>query len=153
MNSLGLAIWLLCGGPATACALDNHQESDRFLVATSLNNRGERLRRQGRYEEAAALLRKSLEEWEDLLGAAHAHLAVPLNNLALVDLAQGRLASAEKRLRRALEIRRAALGEAHPLVSFTMRNLSVVLAGAGRPTEAEKWSRLAALPAGEIAPR
>ncbi len=138
-------LWLL--GPEVArtplTVADNQQESISFHRPTAgeaalWNNEGELARRAGRLAEAAALLDRSIEAWELLLGPDHPNLAYPLTNRALVDLAQGRLASAEKRLWRALTIRQRALGESHPLCGATRWNLSAALEVQGRPTEAAR---------------
>ena len=122
-----------------------------LVVATLLNNRGETLRREGRYGEAAHLLKQSIIAWETLLGPDHPNVAIPLNNLALVDLAQGRLTSAEKRLRRVLRIRRQAFGDGHPLLAITAGNLAVVLGVQGRRTEAALLEAAIRAPAGASA--
>ena len=51
-------------------------------VATSLNNLGGVLSRQGKYEEAERLDRQALQTKQKLLGAEHPSVATSLNNLA-----------------------------------------------------------------------
>jgi hypothetical protein len=63
-----------------------------------------------------------------LLGEEHPHVALSLNNLALVLDDQGKYADAEAISREALAMQKKLLGEGHPQVALYLNNLAEVLA-------------------------
>ncbi|MCG9885365.1 MAG: tetratricopeptide repeat protein, partial [Cyanobacteria bacterium] len=76
-----------------AIALYETQEQPE-LLATSLNNLAGLYESQGRYGEAEPLYRRSLEIYEQVLGADHPNTAASLNNLAALYQSQGRYGEA-----------------------------------------------------------
>jgi len=91
------------------------------------------LRRLGRFDEAAQMLRRAVEEREQRLGPDHPSVAAQLFNLANVLRTQNKLDEAEALLRRDLSICRRAFGENHPRTARALAGLAIVLASRGRP--------------------
>nr|WP_218080813.1 tetratricopeptide repeat protein [Anthocerotibacter panamensis] len=91
----------------------------------------------GHYEQAAALLPKSLELRKKFLGEEHPNVATSLNNLAGLYYSQGRYDEAEPLFQQALGLRRKLLGEEHPDVATSLNNLANLYSSQGRYDEAE----------------
>jgi CHAT domain-containing protein/tetratricopeptide (TPR) repeat protein len=113
---------------------------DKFL-AQGWHNLGTFYSEEGRYAEAAALLRKALAAKEKDLGPKDPNLAVTLNNLAGVLLMSGDAGEAERLLNRALEIFKATDNETHPYAIISRNMLAEAYRGQGRSAEAEKLAR------------
>jgi len=107
---------------------------------TSLQEGG----RQGRYAEAEALFKRSLAIWEKALGADHPHVALSLNNLAVLYRIQGQDGQAEPLCKRSLGIREKALGPVHPHVAESLENLARLYGPTNRMKEAEVLEKRAA---------
>src|SRR5262249_50630860 len=116
---------------------------EKFL-AQGWHNLGTFYSEEGRYAEAATLLRKALASKEKDLGPKDPNIAVTLNNLAVVLLMSGDAAEAERRLNRALEIFKATDNENHPYAIISRNMLAEAYRGQGRSAEAEKlaWTTL-----------
>ena len=114
---------------------------DSAAYAVQLNNLGEVVKAQGRYEEAERLYRQALAIDRATIGAGHPEYANHLNNLAGVVEAQGRYAEAERLYRQALEIDGATIGEGHPAYAIRLNNLAVVVQAQRRHNEAEALYR------------
>ncbi|HKB04925.1 MAG TPA: CHAT domain-containing tetratricopeptide repeat protein [Gemmataceae bacterium] len=134
---VGDAERLYQGGLDLAARVPN---GDKFL-AQGQHNLGTFYADEGRYAEAAALLRKALAAKEKDLGLKDPNVAVTLNNLAGVLLTNGDAAEAEKLLLRALDIFKATDNETHPHAIVSRNMLSEAYRGQGRPAEAEKQAR------------
>src|SRR5690606_23041443 len=92
-------------------------------VAETLNDLGELLRRANRSDEAASLLRVSL----DILRASTPpppELVTGLNTIANVRQAQGDYAEAERYRREAVDVSRRLHGDQHPQVAVSLGNLA-----------------------------
>lgn len=83
--------------------------------AAQLKAKATELSRQGKYGEAAALVKRSLAIQEE--GSEHPDIAVSLNNLAALYRAKGDYAQAKPLYQRALAIREKALGPERSLVA------------------------------------
>src|SRR5262249_222418 len=100
-------------------------------TATSLNNVGCLLCKQGDdaaarpyYEQALAIRKKA---W----GNNHPDIATSLNNIGWLLRRQGDLAAAREHFEQALPIRQKALGGSHPETALSLHNLGVVLTDQG----------------------
>jgi tetratricopeptide (TPR) repeat protein len=76
--------------------------------------------------EAEPLIRRALALDETLFGREHPHVAIQLNNLALVLQDAGRPHEAEPLMREAVEIFTRALGPDHPSTRGTRKNLELL---------------------------
>ncbi|NJN57128.1 MAG: tetratricopeptide repeat protein [Leptolyngbyaceae cyanobacterium SL_5_9] len=92
---------------------------------------------QGRYGEAEPLFVRSLELREQQLEAQHPHVALSLNNLALLYQSQGRYGEAEPLYVRSLSILQNQLPADHPLTARVVSNLAHLYDLQGRYPEAE----------------
>ena len=101
------------------------------------------LSEQGKYAEAEALQRKTLEIRERVLGPEHPHTLISLNNLAFSLKSQGQYAEAEAPYRKALGTRERVLGPEHPETLVTLNNLAVTLLSLDRASEALTYARRA----------
>jgi tetratricopeptide (TPR) repeat protein len=81
----------------------------------------------GRYDDAVALGKRSVEIRERTLPPEHPDIASSLNTLGIAAMDGGDLEAALAYHRRALAIRRAAFGATHPLVASSMGNMAIVL--------------------------
>ncbi|MBI3466003.1 MAG: CHAT domain-containing protein, partial [Planctomycetes bacterium] len=103
-------------------------------TATSYNNVAANLNAQGKYAEAAPLVRKALEIWQRVLGEAHPDTARSYHNVAANLNAQGKYAEAELLWSKAAE-------------GFETSRVNIAFAGIDRATIAAQRSPLAALAA------
>jgi len=94
--------------------------------------------RQGRVEQAAAMMRQNLELRQDLLGPDHPAVATAHNNLGDMLRALGDPAAAEAQFRTALKIRQTTLGPDHARTLTTRHNLATLFAERGDRSRAEK---------------
>lgn len=97
----------------------------------------------GRLQEADPLMRRVLEIDEHAYGPDHPHVAIRLNNLAVLLNETGRLLEAEPLMRRTLAIVEKAYGVRHPKVAIRLNNLAQLLKATGRLPEAEPLMRRA----------
>ena len=113
---------------------------DPILVASTRNDLGAALSRQGKTDEAEALARSAVaaasRASEDSLALASAR-----GNLAVLLVGKGEFKEAEELYRQALEQQRELLGPAHPTIANTLNNLGVLLSKKGRLPEAEPLLR------------
>jgi serine/threonine-protein kinase len=96
---------------------------------------------EGRYEEAATLLRTTLNRQRESFGRVH---LLPLRTMRYLGSAlrdQGKLVESEQLNREALEITEALFGRDHPETRFTMVTLALVLERRGLFGEAERFAR------------
>ena len=136
----------------------------RATTATSLSNLGRVFDLQGKYADAEAVYRRSLDVRERVLGRDHPDVATVLNNLAKVlqELGKdqqlsvsearararvgatvGAATEIESMYRRALAIQDKALGREHPSTALTLNNLGGLLALRGDFGQAEQMQRSA----------
>ncbi len=99
--------------------------------------------RQGEYDDAERLLRRTLELRERALGADHPTIAGTANNLGNILAGQGRFEEAQQQLQRAVEVYERALGSSHPNVASSLANLGNVLDSQGKYEDAERAHRRA----------
>lgn len=97
-----------------------------FDTLTLLGNLAKAKAAEEKYDEARALLEKSLAVTHTPLASRHPEYARVLNDLGLIDYATGHNDDAETRLLLALQIRKERLGPAHALVAQSLNNLGVV---------------------------
>ena len=83
-----------------------------------------RLRREGKFAEAAKLAEGVVETTRALLGEDHPDTATNINNLAVLYMSQGNYAAAELHCKRALKINEKALGPDHPDTANSLNNLA-----------------------------
>ncbi|KFZ16727.1 hypothetical protein V501_02084 [Pseudogymnoascus sp. VKM F-4519 (FW-2642)] len=124
-----------------------------------MNNVAASLRQQGKYAEAEAMQRQTLQLKEAVLGKDHPDTLMSMNNLAtslrtvlgkehpstlmsMNNLAaslhqQGKNAEAEAMQRQTLQLRETVLGKDHPDTLMSMNNLAESLRQQGMYAEAE----------------
>jgi tetratricopeptide (TPR) repeat protein len=112
---------------------------------TSMNNLANSLRRQGKYAEAEALDRQTLQLMETVLGKEHPDTLTSMNNLANSLRRQGKYAEAEALDRQTLQLRETVLGKEHPDTLISMSNLAISLRQQRKYAEAEAIYRRADL--------
>ncbi len=98
-------------------------------------------RRQGKFAEAVAIVRMTLEIRRRVLGEEHLSTLGSIHNLANALFDQGKCAEAEAFLRKTLEIQRRVLDEEHPDTLASMHNLAGALLHQGKYAEAEALLR------------
>jgi tetratricopeptide (TPR) repeat protein len=106
-----------------------------------MSNLAQVLNREGKYEEAEAMLRQTLAIGEKVLGREHPDTLASMNNLALVLDSQGKYEEAEAMHRQTLAIGEKVLGHEHPSTLMSMSNLAGVLGSQGMYEEAEAMHR------------
>ncbi len=99
-------------------------QSAELQEAEKLNQQMVQLYRQGKYNEAIPLAKKTLAILEKVLGQEHPYVANNLNNLAVLYREQGSYAKAEPLYLRALTIREKVLGSQHQDVAQSLNNLA-----------------------------
>ena len=92
---------------------------------------------QGRFPDAEALNRETLQQLVRVLGPEHPFTLNTMNNLADVLISEGKYPEAEKLNREALASRERLLGPEHADTIISMANLARLLASDGRAREAE----------------
>ncbi len=97
----------------------------------------------GLYDDALALLGRSLALREANLPPGDLQIAESLDRLGTLQRNRGDLAAAEASHRRALEIREAALGPDDDLVGHSLMDLGGTVLARGRPAEADTLLRRA----------
>ncbi|MFC1614905.1 tetratricopeptide repeat protein, partial [Gemmatimonadota bacterium] len=103
-----------------------------------LNANMMQLAKQGKFEEALKVGRKTLDLAESAFGQEHARTRVALITLGLLYSIQGRYAEAESLLERSLEIAERSLGKEDPEVAYILVFLASNCNGQGRFPEAER---------------
>ena len=93
--------------------------------------------RQGKYEEAEPLYKRSLAITEKALGKKHSAIANTLSNLALLYRQQGKYEKAEPLYKQSLAIKEKALGKEHPLVATILNNLAELYDQQGKHKKAQ----------------
>ncbi len=111
---------------------------DRPETLDSINNLAEVYNARGRYREAEALYRESLEAKRRVLGPEHLAALQTAQNLADVYAAEGRHEEAEKLSRETVAISRRVLGADHSLTLVMMGSLARDYADEHRYPEAER---------------
>ena len=96
---------------------------------------------QGKYSEAEAIYRQTLQLRETVLGKDHPDTLASMNNLAISLRNQGKYAEAEAIYRQTLQLRETVLGKDHPSTLASINNLAISLDNQGRYTEAEAIRR------------
>jgi eukaryotic-like serine/threonine-protein kinase len=92
----------------------------------------------GHYEEARALLERSLALQREALGPEHPGLAGSLNTLAHVLADAGQYEQARAYYEQALALKQAALGPEHPEVAAGLSSLGLLLLDMGLPEQARE---------------
>lgn len=113
------------------------------LLASSYENLGLVLGREGRTEESAALYGEGLDTMERCLGPDHPTLVQPLNNLGVTYSMLGRTAEAEAAFRRGISICEQTLGFEHPRYAKILGNYAAFLQQNKRKPEARKMAERA----------
>jgi tetratricopeptide (TPR) repeat protein len=97
----------------------------------------------GRYEESEALLRKTLEGRQKLLGPEHDGTLMTVGEMAGVIGQQGRHGEAEQQFRDLVEMRERISGPDHPRTRSALRGHGLELMALGRYDEANEQLTLA----------
>jgi len=85
------------------------------------------LRERGRLSEGREHATRALAIGEASLGPVHPGLALPLNNLALIEFELGQAATAIALLQRGVAIVNGALGPDHPMTRQLSDNLKALI--------------------------
>jgi CHAT domain-containing protein/tetratricopeptide (TPR) repeat protein len=120
------------------------RDGNGLETAWQVNDFGWMRQRQGRHEEAEALLKEALEIRRAQLRPDHPLIAQSLVNLGAVFASLGRYAETEQAYREGLRIRRACYRSDHTDVAMSLGILASFLARDGRYAEAESLAREAA---------
>jgi CHAT domain-containing protein/tetratricopeptide (TPR) repeat protein/predicted RNA-binding Zn-ribbon protein involved in translation (DUF1610 family) len=110
-------------------------------VLATLNHQVEALYREGSYDKAIPLARRSLDLAVEHLGECHPASGKRLSDLAVLLGRVGAYDEAEVLYRRSLEASRTVLGEEHPEYATTLCNLAELLADRGDYVAAEAPAR------------
>lgn len=108
-------------------------------VAIASNQIGLVYLQQGKYDQAEAILQKTLAAREKSLGHQHSDCASTLHDLAKAYCAQGKNDQAEQALRQALAIRQKVNGVKSVEVASTLEDLAGVCEIQNKKAEAEKF--------------
>ncbi|MEM7355697.1 MAG: serine/threonine-protein kinase, partial [Acidobacteriota bacterium] len=129
--------------PLVEQALENRRRLSQSSldVGQSLRHLGHLDKAQGRYPEAIAAYRESLELTHRQLGESHLETAECLNDLALALQIVGEVDEARELLRRALAIYRSLLGDEDPFVATVSINLALLFESQGDYAAAEPLMR------------
>ncbi|MES2197066.1 MAG: tetratricopeptide repeat protein [Pseudomonadota bacterium] len=95
------------------------------------------LQLQGKIDEAEALIRRSLDLYQQRLGSDHPRFAGALKTLASIEALHGRDKDAEEHYRRVLAIDEKAIGPQSPAVAADLMSLVPLLKRAGKRQEAK----------------
>jgi CHAT domain-containing protein/Tfp pilus assembly protein PilF len=109
-------------------------------LAINLNNLGSFYLDLGRYQDAAGVLRRSLDISERKLGVSHSENVFAIVNLANVARHQGHLEEALQLHRRGLGLVQNARGPNHPIAARILSNMANVSARMNRLTDAETFA-------------
>jgi tetratricopeptide (TPR) repeat protein len=96
---------------------------------------------QGKYTEAVAMCRQTLQLQEKVLGKDHPDTLYTMNSLARLLYKQGKYIEAEAIDRQTLQLREKVLGKDHPDTLWSMYNLADSLYKQGKDIEAEAMYR------------
>ncbi|KFY31770.1 hypothetical protein V493_00813 [Pseudogymnoascus sp. VKM F-4281 (FW-2241)] len=109
------------------------------------------LEKQGKFAEAEAMHRQTLQLRETMLGKFHPDTLISMNNLAESLEKQEKYAESRAIHQRMLQLRETTLGKDHPDTLTCMNNLAVSLRLEGNYAEAEHdQPRSIASPAGQV---
>ncbi len=114
-----------------AKTIDEEFEEQPFVQARLMTTMGDVYGKLGLFDQAQPLLEKSLSVRESVLGPAHVHVAVSLNNLANLLTNTGDYARALPLYERSLAIWEKALGPDAPDLVEVMNNLAILLSDMG----------------------
>ena len=103
----------------------------------SLNAEARALYQKGHYEQAVALVKRTLDIAEEELGPDYPNVTQTLNNLGLIFHGQGEYAQAEPLYTRSLAIWEKTLLPGHTDVATSLNNLALLYKIRGHYAEAE----------------
>ena len=101
-------------------------------------DRGQKLRSEGKLDEASSTLSEALRIQEKVLGPSHPRVAGTLNELGKIAQRRGHLDEAERDLMRAVEIYKSAYNGKHYYIGVAESNLAGVLVDEKHYQEAER---------------
>ena len=118
-------------------------DSSSAEVGLAAHTLAQTLSWQGKADEAAVNVRRSLAIFDQRLGPGHRYTVAMRNNLGVMLIAAESYEEAEPVLRAVLEEQLRMFGPDHPLVAGAWQNLAVAVAGQKRYAEAEELTRKA----------
>ncbi|KFY96250.1 hypothetical protein V500_02532 [Pseudogymnoascus sp. VKM F-4518 (FW-2643)] len=130
--------------PHAKCAITAFKSSfggTRNLPWNLLHNLGESSRITGKYAEAEAMDRQTVQLQEAVLGKNHPVTLTCMNNLAASLELQGKYAEAEAMHRQTLQLQETVLGKHHPDTLASMVGIAASLQLQGKYAEAEAMHR------------
>ncbi|KAH8588542.1 hypothetical protein B0O99DRAFT_746711 [Bisporella sp. PMI_857] len=111
------------------------------LLGKLLHNLGQCFYIKGKYAEAEAMYRQTLQLRETVLGKEHPDTLATINNLAISLDRQSKYADAEAMHRQTLQLKETVLGKEHPDTLASMNNLALSLDRQGKYADAEAMHR------------
>jgi tetratricopeptide (TPR) repeat protein len=118
--------------------VDKLQEGDVKINAdalTAMDNLAAAYQKHGKWDDAAALHKKTLAARKKFLGEAHADTLASMNNLSVTYWGQGRWEHAVALHKKTLAARKEVLGIRHPDTLMSMNNLAATYQEQGRWTD------------------
>jgi tetratricopeptide (TPR) repeat protein len=137
------AVWMMYL-PHAQYAMANFEKSfgeAKDLPWSLLHSLGWCCQLQGKYAEAEAMYRQTLQLQETVRGKEHPVTLTSMNNLASSLHQQGKYAEAEAMYRQTLQLKETVLGKEHPATLMSMMNLAISLEQQGKYAEAEAIQR------------
>ena len=121
-------------------ALMLHEGVDEAGAAADRGQLGSILSERGQHEEALALIRRTIDDFAALLGAAHVEVAIAQTTLGAALHRSGDLEGAAQAYAEGLASRQRALGADHPELAPTLLNLGRLAADQNDPETARIWA-------------
>jgi Tfp pilus assembly protein PilF len=118
--------------PHAQCSIASFEKSfaeTKDLPSNLLHKLGVCSHLQGKYAEAEAMHRQTLQLKETVLGKDHPDTLASMNNLATSLCQQGKYAEAEAMQQQTLQLKETVLGKDHPDTLASMNNLAESLRG------------------------
>jgi tetratricopeptide (TPR) repeat protein len=134
--------------PHALCVIATMRQSFSGMInlpSRLLHNLAECSRITGKYAEAEAMYRQTLQLKETLLGKDHPDTLMSMMGLATSLSQYGKYTEAEAMDRQTLQLRETVLGKDHPDTLMSINNLAISLRQQGKYAEAEPEDGLSAI--------
>ncbi len=127
----------------TRTALALHEGADAPGAAADRGQLGSILSERGHHEEAIGLLRRTIDDFAELLGPGHLEVAIAQTTLGAALHRAGQLEAAAQAYGEGLDSRQESLGADHPELAPTLLNIGRLAADRGDPEAARTYARRA----------
>mmetsp|Transcript_14348 Transcript_14348/g.19799 ORF Transcript_14348/g.19799 Transcript_14348/m.19799 type:complete len:547 (-) Transcript_14348:336-1976(-) len=133
--------------------LSTHSDNTKLLYECSaLDQLGQVLSSQGKYDEALDLFKRSLENKVSIMGEERPTVANSLDNIAEVYRTRGQYESALGLKKEALRIRKKVLGLNHTDTATSYNNIGLVLQNMGKLAQAKPYFKKAVFTYEQLCP-